>query len=173
MRMKHSSLGLPTGSIVSMALALSLSITSVHAQTAKVAAPDATALEEVVVTGTAIKGLNAETALPVQVLKREDIERTGATSTEDLFRTITAASAAGSAQTAQGTGFQTGSLSAISLRGLGSGRTLILINGRRSSVYGGGSAGGAGNSVDISAIPLAAIERIEILKDGASSLYGS
>jgi iron complex outermembrane receptor protein len=172
--MRHSSLRLPTGRFLITALALSLSITSVHAQTAKVAAADATSgLEEIVVTGTAIKGLNAETALPVQVLKAEDIQRTGATSTEELFRTITAASAAGSTQTAQGTGFQTGSLSAISLRGLGSGRTLILINGRRSSVYGGGSAGGAGNSVDISAIPLAAIERVEILKDGASSLYGS
>ncbi len=172
--MRHSRFALPTGSIFAMALALSLSITSVHAQTAKVAAADATpGLEEIVVTGTAIKGLNAETALPVQVLKSEDILRTGVTSTEDLFRTITAASAAGSTQTAQGTGFQTASLSAISLRGLGSGRTLILINGRRSSVYGGGSAGGAGNSVDISAIPLAAIERVEILKDGASSLYGS
>jgi iron complex outermembrane receptor protein len=172
--MRHSSLRLPTGRFLTTALALSLSISSVHAQTAKVAAADATqGLEEIVVTGTAIKGLNAETALPVQVLKAEDIQRTGATSTEELFRTITAASAAGSTQTAQGTGFQTGSLSAISLRGLGSGRTLILINGRRSSVYGGGSAGGAGNSVDISAIPLAAIERVEILKDGASSLYGS
>jgi iron complex outermembrane recepter protein len=176
MQMNHSRLALPKGRNITTALAsfaLSLSFTSAHAQTVRAAAAPDADITEVVVTGTAIKGLNAETALPVQVLKREDIERTGATSTEDLFRTITAASAAGSAQTAQGTGFQTGSLSAISLRGLGSGRTLILINGRRSSVYGGGSAGGAGNSVDISAIPLAAIERIEILKDGASSLYGS
>jgi iron complex outermembrane receptor protein len=171
--MSNSRFGLPTGRIFTMALALSLTINSVHAQTAKTAVGDAPDLEEVVVTGTAIKGLNAETALPVQVLKREDIDRTGVTSTEDLFRTLTVASAAGSTQTSQGTGFQTGSLSAISLRGLGSGRTLVLINGRRSAVYGGGSAGGAGNSVDIGAIPLASIERVEILKDGASSLYGS
>lgn len=170
--MTQSRLRLPRGGIFITTLASSLFISSVHAQTAKIAAPDAT-LEEVVVTGTAIKGLNAETALPVQVLKREDIERTGVTTTEDLFRTITAATAAGSAQTSQSTGAQAGSISAISLRGLGSGRTLILINGRRSSVYGGGSAGDAGNSVDINSIPLAAIERVEILKDGASSLYGS
>ncbi len=52
-------------------------------------------------------------------------------------------------------------------------RTLILINGLRSAVYGGGSTGPAGSSVDISAIPLAAIERVEILKDGASAIYGS
>jgi len=173
--MNNSRLGLPTGGIFTTAMVLSLALSGiVHAQTAKTSLADANqGLEEVVVTGTAIRGLNAETALPVQVLKREDIERTGATTTEDLFRTLTAASAAGSVQTAQGTGVQTGSLSAISLRGLGSGRTLVLINGRRSSVYGGGSAGANGDSVDISAIPLAAIERVEILKDGASSLYGS
>jgi iron complex outermembrane recepter protein len=175
MRMNNCRSGLPTGRIFTTAMTLSLAISGiVHAQTAARTSVDANpALEEIVVTGTSIKGLNAETALPVQVLKREDIERTGVTSTEDLFRTITAASAGGSTQTAQGTGFQTGSLSAISLRGLGSSRTLVLINGRRSAVYGGGSTGAAGSSVDISAIPLAAIERVEILKDGASAIYGS
>jgi iron complex outermembrane recepter protein len=172
--MNNSRLGLPKGRIFTTAVALSLTITSVHAQTATKVAADATpGVEEIVVTGTSIKGLNAETSLPVQVLKREDIERTGATTTEDLFRQITAASAGGSVQTSQGTGVTTGSLSAISLRGLGSGRTLVLINGRRSSVYGGGSAGANGNSVDISAIPIASIERVEILKDGASAIYGS
>src|SRR3984957_18381557 len=172
--MNQNGLGLPTGGIFTTALALSLTITSVHAQTAPSATPDQTAgLEEVVVTGTAIKGLNAETSLPVQVIKAENIARTGATTTEDLFRMITAASAAGSVQTAQSTGNVNGSLSAISLRGLGSGRTLVLINGRRAAVYGGGSNGANGDSVDISTIPLAAIERVEILKDGASALYGS
>jgi iron complex outermembrane receptor protein len=130
-------------------------------------------LAEITVTGTSIKGLDAESALPVTVLKAEDIARTGATSAQDLFRYITAASSSGSAVQAQATGFQTGSISTISLRGLGSGRTLILINGRRSAPYGGGSTGTAGNSVDISSIPVAAIERVEILKDGASAIYGS
>ncbi len=134
---------------------------------------NATQLEEVVVTGTSIKGLNAETALPVQVLKADDIARTGADNVEQLFRQLTAASSAGTTVAAQATGFGTGSISTVSLRGLGSGRTLILINGRRSAVYGGGSIGVAGDSVDISAIPIAAIERVEILKDGASAIYGS
>src|ERR1700721_176797 len=177
MQMNHSRLGLPRGRfLTALGLGLCLTVGSVHAQTAtaKPATPDETAaLEEVVVTGTAIKGLNAETSLPVQVIKAADIARTGVTTTEDLFRLITAASAAGSVQTAQNTGNQTGALSAISLRGLGSGRTLVLINGRRASVYGGGSLGANGDSVDISTIPLAAIERVEILKDGASGLYGS
>src|SRR5258708_4795123 len=128
---------------------------------------------EIVVTGTSIRGLDAVSALPVTVLKAEDISRTGATSAQDLFRYITSASSSGSTVQAQATGFQTGAISTISLRGLGSGRTLILINGRRSAPYGGGSAGTAGNSVDISAIPVGAIERVEILKDGASAIYGS
>jgi iron complex outermembrane receptor protein len=175
MQMNHSRFSLPKGGFLT-ALALGLTVTSVHAQTqtAKSTTQDQTAaLEEVVVTGTAIKGLNAETSLPVQVIKAEDIARTGVTTTEDLFRLITAASAAGSVQTAQSTGNVNGSLSAISLRGLGSGRTLVLINGRRAAVYGGGSNGANGDSVDISTIPLAAVERVEILKDGASALYGS
>jgi iron complex outermembrane recepter protein len=131
------------------------------------------ALSEIVVTGTSIKGLDAETALPVTVLKAEDIARTGATSAEDLFRYISSASSAGSTVQAQATGNQTGSISTISLRGLTSARTLVLINGLRSAPYGGGSTGTAGNSVDISSIPVAAIERVEILKDGASAIYGS
>jgi iron complex outermembrane recepter protein len=130
-------------------------------------------VEEVVVTGTAIKGISAETALPVQVLTAEDLQRTGATSVEQLFRQISAASSAGSVVAATATGTLTGSISTISLRGLRSARTLVLINGQRSSVYGGGSGGVAGNSVDTSSIPVAAIERVDILKDGASALYGS
>ena len=130
-------------------------------------------ISEIVVTGTSIKGLDAESALPVTVLKAEDIARTGATSAEDLFRYISSASSAGSTVQAQATGNQTGSISTISLRGLTSARTLVLINGLRSAPYGGGSTGTAGNSVDISSIPVAAIERVEILKDGASAIYGS
>src|ERR1700678_2396549 len=175
MQMNHSRFGLPKGRFLT-AFALGLTVASVQAQaqTAKPATQDqSAALEEVVVTGTALRGLNAEKSLPVQVVKAEDIARTGVTTTEDLFRMITAASAAGSTQTAQNTGTETGALSAISLRGLGSGRTLVLVNGRRVSVYGGGSGGANGDSVDISTIPLAAIERVEILKDGASALYGS
>ena len=70
-------------------------------------------------------------------------------------------------------GTNTASVSTVSLRGLGGQRTLILINGRRSTVFGGvpGSTGDA--AVDVSSIPLAAIERVEVLKDGASAIYGS
>jgi iron complex outermembrane receptor protein len=131
-------------------------------------------MERVEITGSSIKRIEAETALPVQILKREDIARTGATSTEELVKQLSSLSSAGSSTTAStSSGFGGGSIATVSLRGLGSGRTLVLVNGRRVSVYGGGSGGAAGSSVDVNAIPLAALERVEVLKDGASAIYGS
>jgi iron complex outermembrane receptor protein len=131
-------------------------------------------MERVVVTGSSIKRIDGETALPVQILKRQDIERIGASSTEELVKQLSSLSSAGSATTvANASGFGGGNIATVSLRGLGGGRTLVLVNGRRVSVYGGGSAGAAGSSVDINSIPLSAIERVEVLKDGASAVYGS
>ncbi|QJE02442.1 TonB-dependent receptor [Massilia forsythiae] len=131
-------------------------------------------VQRVVVTGSSIKRIDGETALPVQILKREDIERVGATSTEELVKQLSSLSSAGSSTTvANATGYGGGSIATVSLRGLGSARTLVLVNGRRTAVYGGGSAGAAGSSVDVNSIPLAAIERVEVLKDGASAVYGS
>ncbi|MGZ5183369.1 MAG: TonB-dependent receptor, partial [Ramlibacter sp.] len=125
-------------------------------------------------TGSSIKRIEGETALPVQVLKRADIERIGATSTEELVKQLSSLSSAGSSTTvANASGYGGGNIATVSLRGLGGGRTLVLVNGRRVSVYGGGSAGSAGSSVDVNSIPLSAIERVEVLKDGASAVYGS
>jgi iron complex outermembrane receptor protein len=133
-----------------------------------------TNLQRVVVTGSSIARIDGETALPVQILKREDIERVGATSTEELVKQLSSLSSAGSSTTvANASGYGGGSIATVSLRGLGSARTLVLVNGRRVSVYGGGSAGTAGSSVDVNSIPLSAIERVEVLKDGASAIYGS
>ncbi len=131
-------------------------------------------MERVVVTGSSIKRIEGETALPVQILKREDIERIGAASTEELVKSLSSLSSSGSSTTvANAQGYGGGNIATVSLRGLGGGRTLVLVNGRRVSVYGGGSAGSAGSSVDINSIPLSAIERVEVLKDGASAVYGS
>jgi iron complex outermembrane receptor protein len=121
------------------------------------------------VTGSSIKRVDAETALPVQMITKAEIARTGATSTEDLLTMISSLSSAGATANATGAGTSTGGLSSVSLRGLGSTRTLVLVNGRRLAAF----AGSDGASVNVNAIPLAAIERIEILKDGASGLYGS
>lgn len=133
----------------------------------------AAALQEVVVTGTLIRGSNIQSALPMQVLGQAYIARTGATSVPELLQNVSATTSAGTTVTAQATGFLTGGISTVSLHGLGSSRTLVLINGLRSTVYGGGSAGVADNSVDIGSIPVAAIQRVEILEDGASAVYGS
>jgi iron complex outermembrane receptor protein len=137
-------------------------------------ADDEAKVQRVEITGSSIKRIEAETALPVQILKREDILRTGATSTDELIKQLSSLSSAGSTTTtASATGSGGGSIATVSLRGLGSARTLVLINGRRTAVYGGGAAGNAGSSVDVNSIPLAAIERVEVLKDGASAIYGS
>jgi iron complex outermembrane recepter protein len=132
-------------------------------------APMAT-LQEVVVTGTSIRGGNAQIALPVQILSADAIARTGATSVPELMQEVSAVSSVGSVQPAQGTGFTTGGISTVSLHGLGSARTLVLINGLRSTLYGGNSAD---DSVDIGSIPVSAIQQVQILKDGSSAVYGS
>src|SRR5260221_7083711 len=125
--------------------------------------------ERVEVTGSSIKRIEAETALPVQILRRDDIDRIGATTTEELLHYVTATTSAGSIQATQANGTVTTSQSAISLRALGATRTLVLVNGRRVAVFGGTTS----TAVDVNSIPISAIERIEVLKEGASSLYGS
>ncbi len=127
--------------------------------------------QRIEVTGSSIKRIAAETALPVQVITSEDIARSGVSNAEQLLKSITATSTLGGSTVANtGAGGGQGgnnSVSTISLRGLGAQRTLVLINGRRSAPAGGGSA------VDIATIPVSAIERVEVLKDGASAVYGS
>ncbi len=128
--------------------------------------------ERIEITGSSIKRIAAETALPVQVLNRDDIARTGASNAEQLLKSVMATSTAGATQVANsgaggGQGGANGQ-SLLSLRGLGTSRTLVLVNGRRSAPAVGGSSG-----VDISSIPVAMIERVEVLKDGASAVYGS
>ncbi|MGH8317629.1 MAG: TonB-dependent receptor plug domain-containing protein [Steroidobacteraceae bacterium] len=133
-------------------------------------ATGATTLQEVVVTGTSIRGGNAQAALPVQILTATDIARTGATSVPELMQDVSAVSSVGTTVPAQGTGFTTGGIATVSLHGLGSERTLVLINGLRSALYGGSSGD---DSVDIGAIPVEAIQQVQVLKDGSSAVYGS
>ncbi|MBL8319024.1 MAG: TonB-dependent receptor [Burkholderiaceae bacterium] len=128
--------------------------------------------QRVEITGSSIRRIDAETALPVQVLTREDIARTGAVNVEQLLQTVSAITSSGGITAASVSGATTGGLSSISLRGLSSIRTLVLLNGRRIAPYGVGFTGDS-VSVDVNSIPLAAIERVEVLKDGASAVYGS
>ncbi len=126
-------------------------------------------LERVEITGSSIKRVASEGALPVTTVTKEDIARSGVTSVEALIQTITSSSTANSFQGSALAGLATYGISSISLRGLGDNRTLVLVNGRRLAVFAGNSTGG----VDVNAIPLSAIDRVEILRDGASALYGS
>ena len=133
-------------------------------------APETQQLERVEITGSSIKRIDGESAAPVQVLKREDIERTGATSVEQLMRSISAMVSSNSTAVSSAAAETTGGISTVSMRGLTAERTLILINGKRTAPYGSPSSSVA---VDVDSIPVGAIERVEILKDGASAIYGS
>jgi iron complex outermembrane recepter protein len=119
------------------------------------------------VTGSNIYRSEAESALPVQVITREDIERTGATTTAELMSKVSA-NVLGQNDQLSISSFRPPGLSSINLRGIGSGDTLVLLNGRHVANY-----AFDGSAVDVNSIPLAAVERVEILKDGASAIYGT
>lgn len=133
-----------------------------------VAQDQAQQLERVEITGSSIKRIDAEQALPVTVIKREEIDRLGVTSTEQLLSKVTATSFVGAITTAESAGIQTNGLAGVSLRGLGSQRTLVLVNGRRLANF-----ASDGTTVDVNSIPLSSVDRVEVLRDGASSVYGS
>ncbi len=130
------------------------------------AAQDST--QRIEITGSATKRIDAETALPVTVITRDDIAKSGVTTAAELLDRLSANNGGGYNQAlAIGDGARPG-FAGASLRGLGSNTTLVLLNGRRLAVY---ALDGGG--VDLNSIALGAIERIEILKDGASALYGT
>jgi len=135
---------------------------------AQAPAQDTGAVQRVEITGSSIKRVDAETSLPVQTVTREQIAKLGVTNTEQLLQNISANSSAGGMTSMQNAGQSTYGEATASLRGLGSQRTLVLVNGRRIANY-----ATDGTAVDINSIPLSAIERVEVLKDGASGVYGS
>ncbi len=124
--------------------------------------------QRVEITGSSIKRTDSETALPVTVITRDQIEKSGAVSVEDVLHRVTASSAAFS-DSSQGVGYAT---SNANLRGLGANSTLVLLNGRRLSNHPFGNVGGT-VAVDLNSIPFAALDRIEVLRDGASAVYGT
>jgi iron complex outermembrane recepter protein len=145
----------------------SAAVLAVQPAFAQTAAPT---LQRVEVTGSNIKRTDAETASPVQVVTREDIERSGKASVAELLQSL-AVDNQGSVPMTFGNGFAKGA-SGISLRGLGVASTLVLINGRRIAPY-GNADDGQKVFADLNVIPTEGVERIEILKDGASAIYGS
>ncbi|WP_229217534.1 TonB-dependent receptor [Massilia forsythiae] len=127
-------------------------------------------IQRVEVTGSSIKRATAETASPVQVISREDLQKSGKATVSEYLQTLTA-DGAGSLPTGFGNGFAAGS-TAISLRGLGATSTLVLLNGRRMAPF-ARADDGQKSFTDLSTVPMEAVERIEVLKDGASSTYGA
>ncbi len=123
-------------------------------------------LEVIVVTGSYIQGTAEDAALPVDVFTAEDLQMQGSPSMVDLVKSIPAVQGVLGESNQFGSAQSTGS-SNINLRGIGAVRTLVLMNGRRIA----GSP--TGNGVDTNLLPMAAIGRIEVLKDGAAATYGS
>ncbi len=128
-------------------------------------------IQRVEITGSSIKRINKEGALPVQVLTQEDIKRTGATSVTDLLQNMPAMQGFVPAASSINTGG--GGSTTAALHSLQSKYTLVLLDGQRMAPIQQGNAQGGGFAVNLESIPLDAIERVEILTDGASALYGS
>jgi iron complex outermembrane receptor protein len=145
-----------------------LSVAAMNPAIAQTDAP--AAVQRVVVTGSLISRADSETPTPVQVLTAADIQRSGKTSVAELLADL-ASNGAGTLGTGFSGAFANGA-TGISLRGLTVGATLVLVDGHRVAPY-PLSDDAQRSFVDVSSIPFDAIDHIDILKSGASSLYGS
>lgn len=128
---------------------------------------------DIIVTGSRIRQDPTRSALPLQVITTEDLTREGINSPEQLISYLStngngADNLASNSDVTSGAQRGTNGLSAANLRGQGSAATLVLLNGRRVAAH-----GLTGSAVDVNQIPFAAIERVEVLKDGASAIYGT
>jgi iron complex outermembrane receptor protein len=149
-------------------VAVSALLWAIHAPAADPPAdPEPEKLTRIEVTGSRIPRIDAETSLPVQVITRDEILRANWTTAAELLANVPANTNGANLQTSLFDARHPG-LESANLRGLGDGNTLVLLNGRRLANYAFLSG-----TVNLSAIPLAAIDRVEVLKDGASSVYGS
>jgi iron complex outermembrane receptor protein len=124
------------------------------------------AIQRVEVTGSSIKRLASETALPITTIKASDFEKQGLTTAAEVLNTISMNQS--SVSSSQSVGSGTGGIATADLRGLGSNKTLVLLNGRRIASHPFNGA-----AVDLNIIPLSALERVEVLRDGASAIYGT
>ena len=139
-----------------------------------VAQAQTTNLQRVEVTGSSIKRIQAEGALPIEVFTADDMVKRGISSVEQMLGQLSGNASGADSATSNNNVFGgdtdrlTGGSANANLRGFGPGSTLVLLNGRRVGTY-----GMSGGGVDVNAIPFAAIQRVEVLKDGASAIYGT
>lgn len=137
--------------------------------------PVAEELEEVIVTGSNIRGASDSGAIAVSVLDAEKLAAFGQTSTGELLANIAQAGAFEINGAADGPNDARGDIATVNLRGLGTGNTLVLLNGRRIAAHGANQDIGSTprQVTNVNAFPATGIERVEVLRDGASALYGS
>jgi iron complex outermembrane receptor protein len=128
--------------------------------------------QRVEVTGSAIKRINAEGPAPVEIITKKDIEKTGATTVNELIRSIPSIDIFDQGELASNSPAGSGTAN-VGMRGLSQSETLVLLNGRRLPLNALYDSSGAGAAFDINSIPISAIERVEILKDGGSAIYGA
>lgn len=134
---------------------------------ANAAAPaPTTQLDRVEVTGSAIRRVDAETAVPITILRTDQLRNEGVTTTAEIMQRVTGNQSL--RNSASSVGAATGGSSFADMRGIGANKTLVLLNGRRL-----GNNAIDGSAVDLNTIPFAAIDRVEVLRDGASALYGT
>lgn len=123
-------------------------------------------IQRVEVTGSSIKRIAAESSLPITTIRAADFAKQGLTTAQEVLNTIPMNQTSTVSSSAVGSG--TGGQATADLRGLGSNKTLVLLNGRRLANH-----PYFGESVDLNIIPIAALERVEVLRDGASAIYGT
>ena len=162
---------MPRLAILAAAVAAALPLAPVLAFANEETAAEGKTLATVVVTGSNLRRADAEGPNPVQVINREQLEISGKATVADLLRSISANTGNASNETSN-SGWASGS-AGIGLRGLSQKNTLVLLNGRRLANYGFPANGLSDTFVNLNALPLVAVERVEVLKDGASAVYGS
>jgi iron complex outermembrane receptor protein len=128
------------------------------------------AMPRVEITGSAIRRVQSETALPVQVISRAEIEKAGVTTASELMARVSANSNGLTDGASINVGGDQRGFNSANLRGIGTSSTLVLLNGRRMANF---ASPGDDTGVDLNNIPAAALERVEVLLDGASALYGT
>jgi len=149
-----------------LAVALALGASPLLAQEAAGTTP----VQRVVITGSNLKRIDAETATPVQVIRHEEITRMGVNTVKELMDTLTSADRGALSDIGGSNSFASGA-SAVSLRGLGKQSTLVLLNSRRVAPYALADYNEVFTNLDT--LPLDAVERVEILRNGGSAIYGS
>jgi iron complex outermembrane receptor protein len=130
-------------------------------------------IQRVEITGSSIKRIAREGALPLEVISRKQLQDQGIVSAEQLIATLNvngngSDNLASNADVTSGAQRGNNGASSANLRGQGADSTLVLLNGRRVATY-----GMKGSAVDLNSIPMSAVERVEVLKDGASAVYGT